>query len=93
MTTLVPRPLHDSVWLLFTLGGRQVGDFYVPSDDPAEWMDATVVAAGPEVPESLGVGVGDVVVANLFDGPPVFVDGCPPLRNIPASKLLAVIEP
>ena len=89
----MPRPLHDNVWLLFAPDGRQSGDFYVPSGDPAEWMDATVVAAGPEVPESLGIGVGDAVLANLFDGMPVFVDGCPPLRSVPASRLLAVIEP
>lgn len=89
----MPRPLHDNVWLLFASGERREGGVYVQPGDPAEWMDATVVAAGPEVPESLGVGVGDVVVANLFDGLPVSLDGCPPLRSVPSSRLLAVIGP
>lgn len=85
------RPLHDNVWLYFPLGGRWVGDVYVPSEEPDAWLDAVVVATGPEVPASLGVGVGDTVLAGLFDGPPVFIDGVP-LRNIPADKIMAVFE-
>lgn len=82
------RPLHDNVWLLFGEGERPVGGVSVPG----EWMDATVVAAGPEVPEALGIGVGDVVVASRFDGPPVSVDGLL-LRSVPAGKILAVVRP
>lgn len=83
------RPLHDNVWLYFPLGGRWVGGVYVPLGEPDAWLDAIVVAVGPEVPASLGVGVGDSVLSELFDGPPFFVDGVP-LRNVPAGKLLAV---
>lgn len=85
------RPLHDNVWLYFPLGGRWVGDVYVPSEEPDAWLDAVVVATGPEVPASLGLGVGDTVLAGLFDGPPVFIDGVP-LRNIPADQIMAVFE-
>ena len=87
----MPRPLHDSVWLIFPSGGRTVGGVYRAPGEPDAWMDAVVVAAGPEVPASLGVGVGDVVVANVFDGMPVDVDGVR-YRSVPAGKLLAVVE-
>jgi hypothetical protein len=54
-------------------------------------MDAIVVAVGPEVPASLGVGVGDTVLANVFDGMPLALGGTM-LRSIPAGKLMAVFE-
>lgn len=63
----------------------------VRKEDEDSWMDALVVAVGPEVHASLGVGVGDTVLAGLFDGMPVFIDGVP-LRNIPADKIMAVFE-
>ena len=53
-------------------------------------MDATVVAAGPEVPDCLEVGVGDTVIANIFDGLPLDLDGMW-LRVVPAGKLMAVL--
>lgn len=86
------RPLHDGVWLLFAAGDREVGGVTVPGSGPAPWMDATVVALGPEVPASLGIGVGDVVVANPYDGMPVEYGGNV-FRNVPAGKLLAVMRP
>ena len=63
----------------------------VRKENEDSWMDAIVVAVGPEVPASLGVGVGDTVLASVFDGHPVFIDGVS-LRNIPAEKLMAVFE-
>lgn len=87
-----PRPLHDSVWLLFPEPEvERIGGVFVPAGDPLDRMDATVVAAGPEVPGDLGIGVGDTVVANQFDGMPVFVDGVR-MRSVPADRLLAVIH-
>lgn len=85
------RPLHDNVWVRFPPGERVVDGVLVRKEDEDSWMDAIVVAVGPEVPASLGVGVGDTVLAGLFDGMPVFIDGVP-LRNIPAGKLMAVFE-
>lgn len=87
----MPRPLHDNVWLLFPPGDRCVGGVHTVEGDPERWMDAVVVAAGPEVPASLGVGVGDTVVANVFDGMPVDIGGRI-YRSVPAAKLLAVLE-
>lgn len=87
----MPRPLHDSVWLLFPPGDRCVGGVHMATDDPEKWMDAVVVATGPEVPVSLGVGVGDRVIAGVFDGMPVATDGVV-YRSVPAAKLLAVID-
>lgn len=83
------RPLHDNVWLLFPQGDRMIDGVLVPKEDEDSWMDALVVAAGPEVPASLGVGTGDTVLANVFDGMPLFVEGIP-LRVVPADRLLAV---
>lgn len=83
------RPLHNNVWLYFPPGERVVGGVLVRKEDEDAWMDALVVAMGPEVPASLGIGVGDTVLAGLFDGMPVFIDGVP-LRKIPADKLMAV---
>ena len=85
----MPRPLHDSVWLLFPQGGRTVDGVLVPQRDEDQWMDALVVATGPEVPASLGVGVGDTVLASAFDGLPLSVEGVP-MRAVPAGELLAV---
>lgn len=85
------RPLHDNVWLLFPQGSRVVDGVLVRKEDEDSWMDAVVVAVGPEVPESLGVGVGDTVLANVFDGMPLDVDGVP-LRNVPSGELLAVLS-
>lgn len=85
------RPLHDNVWLYFPPGDRVVDGVLVRKEDADSWMDAIVVAVGPEVPVSLGVGVGDTVLASVFDGHPVFIDGVS-LRNIPAEKLMAVFE-
>jgi co-chaperonin GroES (HSP10) len=79
------------VWLYFPPGERVVDGVLVHKEDEDSWMDALVVAAGPEVPASLGVGVGDTVLAGLFDGLPVFIDGVP-LRSIPADKIMAVFE-
>ena len=87
----MPRPLNDSVWLLFPSGDRKVDGVLVRTDDPERWMDAVVVAMGPGVPASLGVGVGDRVVARVFDGVPVELDGTV-YRSVPAGKLLAVLE-
>lgn len=87
----MPRPLHDRVWLLFPPADRTVGGILVRADGPDGWMDAVVVAMGPETPASLGVGVGDRVVAGVFDGMPVDVDGVR-YRSVPADRLLAVIE-
>ena len=87
-----PRPLHDSVWLLFPEPApRRVDGVLVPAGDPLDRMDAVVAAAGPEVPGDLGIGVGDTVVASQFDGMPVFVDGVQ-MRSMPADRLLAVIH-
>lgn len=86
---MAPRPLRGHVWLLFPSGSRRAGGVYVASDGPERWMDATVVAAGPDVPA--GVGVGDVVVANVFDGMPVDYEGVR-YRSVPAGRLLAVVE-
>lgn len=86
---MTQRPIHDNVWLLFPQGDRMIDGVLVPKEDEDSWMDALVVAAGPEVPASLGVGVGDTVVANVFDGVPAAVEGLP-LRSMPAGRLLAV---
>lgn len=86
----MPRPLRDRVWLLFP------GDCYrdeggVLVGCKAELrLDATVVAAGPEVPAGL-VGVGDRVLANVYDGMPVEHEGGM-YRSVPCSDILAVIE-
>lgn len=85
------RPLRDNVWLYFPPGERTVDGVLVRKEDEDSWMDAIVVATGPEVPASLGIGVGDTVLAGIFDGLPFFVDGVP-LRNIPADRLMAVFE-
>ena len=85
------RPLRDNVWLYFPPGERVVNGVLVRKEDEDSWMDALVVAVGPEVPASLGVGVGDTVLAGPFDGPLVFIGGVP-LRNIPADKIMAVFE-
>lgn len=85
------RPLRDNVWVRFPPGDRVVDGVLVRKEDEDSWMDAIVVATGSEVPASLGIGVGDTVLAGLFDGLPFFIDGVP-LRNIPADKLMAVFE-
>lgn len=85
-----PRPLRDNVWLLFPPDARETGGILVRQDRPDKWMDATVVAAGPDVPAELGVG--DKVIANLFDGMPVEHEG-EIYRCVPSSKVLAVLEP
>lgn len=85
------RPLRDNVWLYFPPGERVVDGVLVRKEDEDSWMDAIVVAVGAEVPSVLGLGVGDTVLAGLFDGMPVFIDGVP-LRNIPVWKLMAVFE-
>ena len=84
------RPLHDNVWLLFPEGDRTIDGVLVPKEDEDSWMDALVVAAGPEVPAALEVGVGDTVIANVFDGMPLSVEGVP-LRAVPADRLLAAV--
>lgn len=86
---MTPRPLHGHVWLLFPPETRRVDGVYRASDDPERWMDAVVAAAGPGIPAD--VGVGDVVVANVFDGMPVDYEGVR-YRSVPAEKLLAVVE-
>lgn len=85
------RPLRNNVWLLFPPAQRDVGGVVLAPEDPSAWMDAVIVAAGPGVPESLGIGVGDTVVANLYDGMPVEHEGGI-YRCVPSSKLLAVLE-
>lgn len=84
-----PIPLRDNAWLLFPAGDRDVGGVRVPTGDPPRWMDATVVAVGPEV--SAEIGAGDRVVANMFDGLPVEYEG-EIYRCVPSSKILAVLE-
>lgn len=91
VVSAMQRPLRDNVWVCFPSGDRVVDGVLVRKEDEDSWMDALVVAVGPEVPASLGIGVGDTVLAGLFDGPPVFIDGVP-MRNIPAGKLMAVFE-
>ena len=86
---MTPRPLHDHVWLLFPPVCRMASGVYQVADDPERWMDAVVVAAGPDVPPD--VGVGDVVVANVFDGMPVDYGGVR-YRSVPAGRLLAVVD-
>lgn len=86
----MPRPLHDRVWLLFPEGGYR-NDGGVLVEDKAELrLDATVVAVGPEVPAG-ALGVGDRVLASLYDGMPVEHDGCM-YRSVPFSDILAVLE-
>ena len=85
------RPLHDNVWVRFPPGERVVDGVLVRKEDEDSWMDATVVAVGPEVPAVFGIGVGDTVLANVFDGMPLALDGAM-LRSIPADKLMAVFE-
>lgn len=87
----MPRPLHSDVWLLFPSSGRTVDGMYRAPGEPDAWMDAVVVAMGPEVPLSLGVGVGDIVVASAFDGMPVDFEGVR-YRSVPAGRLLAVVD-
>lgn len=86
---MTQRPLHDNVWLLFPQGDRIIDGVLVPKEDEDSWMDALVVAVGPEVPASLSVGVGDTVIADVFDGMPAAVEGVS-LRSVPASRILAV---
>ena len=85
------RPLHDNVWLYFPPGDRVVDGVLVRKENEDSWMDAIVVAVGPEVPSILGIGVGDTVLANVFDGMPLALGGAV-LRSIPAEKLMAVFE-
>jgi uncharacterized protein (UPF0261 family) len=74
---------------LFPDGDRDVNGVRVPAGDPPRWMDALVVAIGPEV---AGVGAGDMVIANMFDGLPVEYEGRI-FRCVPSSRVLAVLEP
>lgn len=85
------KPLRDNVWLLFPQGDRMVDGVLVRQEDADSWMDAIVVATGPDVPESLGVGAGDTVLASVFDGMPLTLDGIQ-LRCVPSDGLLAVLE-
>lgn len=85
------RPLHDNVWLKFPEGDRSIDGVLVRQEDTDSWMDALVVATGPEVPASLGIGVGDTVIANIFDGLPVFIEGIL-LRRVPAGQILAALD-
>lgn len=84
------RPLHDNVWLYFPPGDRVVDGVLVHKEDADSWMDAIVVAVGPEVPVSLGVGVGDTVLASVFDGVPLALDGVQ-MRSVPSGRLMAVL--
>ena len=84
------RPLHDNVWLYFPPGDRVVDGVLVHKEDEDSWMDAIVVAVGPEVPASLGVGVGDTVLASVFDGVPLALDGVQ-MRSVPSGRLMAVL--
>ena len=86
------RPLHDNVWLLFPQGDRMINGVLVSKEDEDSWMDALVVATGPEVPASSGIGVGDTVIAGAFDGMPLFVESVP-LRVVPYGEILAVMQP
>ena len=85
------RPLHDRVWLLFPPETRCTGGVWERAGRADRWMDAVVVAVGPEVPASLGIGVGDRVVASVYDGMPVDYEGVR-YRCVPAGKLLAAME-
>lgn len=86
----MPRPLHDSVWLLFPDTEYRNDGGVLVRDRGEDRLDATVVAVGPEVPDGL-VGVGDRVLANRYDGMPVEHGGCV-YRSVPCSRLLAVVE-
>ena len=83
------RPLHDNVWLLFPQGDRVIDGVLVRQEDTDSWMDALVVATGPEA--STDVGVGDTVLANIFDGMPLSIDGLM-LRNTPSDRIMAVFR-
>lgn len=85
------RPLHDNVWLLFPQGDRIINGVLVPKEDEDSWMDALVVAVGPEVPADC-VGVGDRVLASMYDGMPLFIEGVP-LRVVPYGEIMAVMQP
>lgn len=86
----MPRPLHDKVWLLFPESSYR-NDGGVIVEDKAELrLDATVVAAGPEVPADF-IGVGDRVLASIYDGMPVEHEGIM-FRSVPYSDIMAVIR-
>lgn len=86
----MPRPLHDRVWLLFPEDCYRNEGGVIVKESAESRLDATVVAVGPEVPEG-ALGVGDRVVASMFDGLPVDHEGCR-YRSVPFSSILAVIE-
>lgn len=86
----MPRPLRDNVWLLFPDDEYlDEGGVLVKKSGELR-LDATVVAAGPEVPAGL-VGVGDRVLASMHDGMPVEYEGRV-YRSVPCSGILAVLE-
>lgn len=87
----MPRPLHDRVWLLFPEGGYRNEGGVLVEDEAELRLDATVVAAGPEVPADC-VGVGDRVLASMYDGMPVEHEGVA-YRSVPYGEIMAVIRP
>ena len=78
----MPRPLHDKVWLLFPESSYR--------NDRGGIVEDTVVAAGPEVPADF-IGVGDRVLASIYDGMPVEHEGIM-FRSVPYSDIMAVIR-
>ena len=50
-----------------------------------------MVAVGPEVPADC-VGVGDRVLASMYDGMPVEHEGVA-YRSVPYGEIMAVIRP
>ena len=86
----MPRPLRDNVWLLFPDDEyRDEGGVLVKKSGELR-LDATVVAVGPEVPEG-SVGVGDRVLASMYDGMPVEYEGAV-YRSVLYSGIMAVLE-
>lgn len=82
----MPRPLHDNVWLLFP-EDTYLDDGVMVKTETGSRLDATVVAAGAEVPPET-LGVGDRVLASMYDGMPVEYEGCL-FRSVPYGSVLA----
>lgn len=86
-----PRPLSDKVWLLFPNADKLVDNKGILTRERHDLrLDATVVAVGPEVPDHM-LGVGDKVIAKVFDGMPVEFEGII-YRCVSYTDILAILE-
>lgn len=83
----MPRPLHDNVWLLFPEDAYLNEGGVMVKTEAELRLDATVVAVGAEVPPET-LGVGDRVLASMYDGMPVEYEGCL-FRSVPYGSILA----